>query len=128
MKFIDFGGLERFLARLRETFAPLSHTHAASQVTGLTESRALVSDASGHPAASAVTATELGYLEGVTSGVQAQLDGKAAASHTHAASSITSGTLPVERGGTGVTSDDALRQKVLDYPDNDDLLEYLGLS
>lgn len=65
--------------------AASSHTHAASQVTGLTASRALVSDASGHPAASAVTATELGYLDGVTGAIQTQLNGKASSGHTHPA-------------------------------------------
>ena len=70
-------------------YAAANHTHTASQVTGLTASRALVSDASGHPAASAVTSTELGYLDGVTSGIQAQLNGKAAFSHTHTVSQIT---------------------------------------
>lgn len=56
--------------------------------------------------------------------------GAAAADHTHDASDITSGTLPVARGGTGVTTDDALYQKVVTshYPDNDELLAYLGLS
>ncbi|MBR3676291.1 MAG: hypothetical protein IKN71_04065, partial [Alphaproteobacteria bacterium] len=39
-------------------------------------SKALVSDANGHIAASSVTATELGYLSGVTSSVQDQLDSK----------------------------------------------------
>mgnify|MGYP005785129495 CR=1 FL=1 len=63
--------------------AASSHTHAVSQVTGLTASRALVSDASGHPAVSAVTSTELGYLDGVTSSIQTQLNGKAASSHSH---------------------------------------------
>lgn len=60
-----------------------SHTHAASQVTGLTASRALVSDSSGHPAVSAVTSTELSRLDGVTSNVQTQLNGKAATNHAH---------------------------------------------
>lgn len=64
--------------------AAASHTHTSSQVTGLTASRALVSDASGHPAVSNVTSTELGYLDGVTSAVQTQLNGKAATGHTHA--------------------------------------------
>lgn len=53
--------------------------------------------------------------------------GYAASSHKHAAGDITSGTLPVARGGTGVTSDDALRQKVLNFPSNSDLLSYLGM-
>ena len=92
--------------------AASSHTHAASQITGLTASRALVSDSSGHPAVSAITSTELSYLDGVTSKIQTQLNGKAASSHNHSAANITSGTLAVARGGTGVTSDDALVQKV----------------
>lgn len=40
----------------------------------VTPGRALVSNASGFPAASAVTATELGYLDGVTSNIQDQID------------------------------------------------------
>lgn len=63
--------------------AASSHSHAASQITGLTASRALVSDSSGHPAVSAITSTELSYLDGVTSKIQTQLNGKAASSHTH---------------------------------------------
>lgn len=54
------------------------------------------------------TATELNYMDGVTSSVQTQLDGKAASSHNHAASAITSGTLAVARGGTGVTSNPSM--------------------
>jgi uncharacterized ubiquitin-like protein YukD len=44
----------------------------------LTASRALVSDGSGKVAVSDVTSTELGYLDGVTSAVQTQLDAKIA--------------------------------------------------
>lgn len=58
------------------TFTPSSHTHTASQVTGLTASRALVSDSSGHPAVSSVTSTELSYLDGVTSSIQTQINRK----------------------------------------------------
>lgn len=54
--------------------APLTHTHTAAQVTGLTASRAMVSDGSGHPAVSAVTSTELGYLDGATGNIQDQID------------------------------------------------------
>ena len=42
----------------------------------LTASRALVSDGSGKVAVSSVTSTELGYVSGVTSAVQTQLDTK----------------------------------------------------
>ena len=58
------------------------------------------------------TAAELNYVDGVTSNVQTQLDGKAASSHGHNASAITSGTLssdrlptvPISKGGTGATT------------------------
>ena len=50
------------------------------------------------------TAEELNYMDGVTSNVQEQLNGKAASSHNHSAADITSGTLAVARGGTGATS------------------------
>lgn len=51
---------------------------AASTITedNLTASRALVSNSSGKVAVSAVTSTELGYLDGVTSNVQTQLSSK----------------------------------------------------
>ena len=50
----------------------------ASTITddNLTANRALVSNGSGKVAVSAVTATELGYLDGVTSNVQTQLNKK----------------------------------------------------
>ena len=50
----------------------------------------------------------MGYLDGVTSNVQTQLNGKAASSHNHSASDITSGTLVVGRGGTGVTANPSM--------------------
>jgi hypothetical protein len=50
---------------------------ASSIVTAnLTADRALISDGSGKVAVSAVTATEVGYLSGVTSSIQTQLNGK----------------------------------------------------
>ena len=45
--------------------------------TGLTASRAVTSDANKKLVSSAVTATELGYLSGVTSAIQTQLNNKA---------------------------------------------------
>ena len=45
----------------------------------LTASRALVSDANGDVSVSAVTSTEVGYLDGVTSAIQTELDAKASA-------------------------------------------------
>ena len=53
-------------------------TGAASTITSsnLTASRALTSNGSGKVEVSAVTSTELGYLDGVTSAVQTQIDAK----------------------------------------------------
>ena len=63
----------------------LSWTDVSSTISGsastidtewLDASRAVVSNADGNIAVSDVTSTELGYLDGVTSNVQTQLDGK----------------------------------------------------
>jgi hypothetical protein len=53
-------------------------TGAATTITSsnLTASRALISDASGKVATNAVTSTELGYVSGVTSSIQSQLNTK----------------------------------------------------
>lgn len=57
-------------------------TGAASTITNsnLTANRAVISNASGKVAVSNVTSTELGYLSGVTSAVQTQLNNKASTS------------------------------------------------
>jgi len=47
---------------------------ANAQVTALTASRAVVTDASKNLTSSAVTSTELGYVSGVTSAIQTQLN------------------------------------------------------
>ena len=51
---------------------------AFSKMADLTASRALVSDGSGDVSVSAVTSTEVGYLDGVSSNIQTQLDAKQA--------------------------------------------------
>ena len=86
-------------------------TGGASTITSsnLTANRALISNASGKVTVSAVTSTELGYLDGVTSAIQTQLNGKAPSSHNHSAANITSGTLAIARGGTGATTASAAR-------------------
>ena len=50
---------------------------AFSKMENLTTARALVSDGSGDVSVSDVTATEIGYLDGVSSAIQTQLDAKA---------------------------------------------------
>lgn len=51
---------------------------AFSKMAALTASRALTSDGSGVVSASSTTSTELGYVSGVTSSIQTQLNGKMA--------------------------------------------------
>ena len=71
---------------------------AVSSITtgNLTASRAVVSDGSGKVAASAVTATELGYVDGVTSAIQTQIDSKQA-TITGAATTIDDADLTASR-------------------------------
>ena len=52
---------------------------AFSKMANLTTGRALVSDGSGDVSVSAVTATEIGHLDGVTSAIQTQIDAKTTA-------------------------------------------------
>lgn len=53
-----------------------SPTFSGTITTPLTASRAVVTGASNELAASTTTSTEIGYVNGVTSGIQTQLDGK----------------------------------------------------
>lgn len=68
-------------------------TGAASTITtnNLDTNYALISNASGKVAASIVTSTELSYLSDVTSSIQAQLNGKAAAFTNQDANTIFAG-------------------------------------
>ena len=70
------------------------------KTTNLTASRALVSNGSGKVAVSAVTSTELGYLDGVTSSVQTQINGKA--KHYLGQITTSGGTANLDYGTHGV--------------------------
>lgn len=61
---------------------------ALDKLAATTASRALVSDASGFVSASAVTATELGYVSGVTSAIQTQLGNKIDSTEKGAANGV----------------------------------------
>jgi len=86
------------------SFTPSSHTHGNIANAGLlgTASRALMTDGDKKITVSSVTSTELGYLSGVTSAIQTQLNGKAASSHgTHVTFSTTA---PAANGTASVGS------------------------
>ena len=63
-------------ATISNAFIASNAAIALSKLAAVTASRALVSDASGVISASSVTATELGYVSGVTSAIQTQFSGK----------------------------------------------------
>ncbi len=67
-----------------------STASAIVEAAAITANKALISDANGIPTHSAVTNTELGYLSGVTSAVQTQLNGKSSATGWTNYSAITS--------------------------------------
>ena len=97
-------------ARFRKEMEQRFETLSGGDPIPLTASRALVSDSSGNIAVSAVTSTELGYLDGVTSSVQTQLNQKAAKSHgTHvsygAAAPAAAGTASAGSAATVSRSD-----------------------
>ena len=70
----------------------------------LTVSRALVSNGSGKVAVSAVTSTEIGYLDGVTSAIQTQLNAKLASS-SYTAADILTKIKTVDGAGSGLDAD-----------------------
>ena len=76
-------------------------TGGATTITSsnLTASRALVSDASGKVAVSSATSTELGYLTGVTSAIQTQLNGKADTIHNHPLDGLSNITITSNTNG-----------------------------
>lgn len=81
-------------------------TGAASTVTtaNLTANRAVVSDGGGKMADSTTTSTEIGYLSGVTSAIQTQLDNKQASDADLTAIAGLSTTGLVARTGAGTAA------------------------
>jgi hypothetical protein len=86
-------------------------TGAATTITGsdLTASRALTSNGAGKVAVSTVTSTELGYVSGVTSAIQTQLDDKSPLASPTFTGTLTSSDLVVN-GALKVTQ--ATKEKV----------------
>lgn len=77
----DVNGLQSKLNGKQDTITGAASTVASSN---LSTNCALVSNSSGKIGVlSSVSSTELGYLDGVTSGIQTQLNNKAASTHIH---------------------------------------------
>ena len=80
----DISGIQSSITQINQSITNLQNgkqdnvSGGASTITSsnLTANRALVSNGSGKVAVSAVTSTELGYLDGVTSGIQSQINAK----------------------------------------------------
>lgn len=74
---------------------------ARSKLATLTANRVVVTDGSGNDSASTITSTELGYVSGVTSAIQTQLNAKIPASEKGAASGVATldsgGKVPVSQ-------------------------------
>lgn len=97
-KTIDADGTGNSISNIENADIKAAAAIALNKLAAVTASRALVSDGSGFvSAAAATTTTEIGYVNGVTSAIQTQLDSKFASA----------GTLGADHGGTGVANNSA---------------------
>lgn len=85
---VAFGASNKITNSQVATNAAIAHSKMAAMTVG----RAMATDSSGFASASSVTSTELGYLSGVSSGLQAQLDAKQALDADLTAIAALSGT------------------------------------
>jgi hypothetical protein len=103
--------------RLTNARTPTAHTHVLADITDAGTAAAKFAPAVGVNATTtqvvmgddtrltnARTPTAHIHVIGDITNLQTTLDGKAATSHTHSTTDITSGTLSVARGGTGVST------------------------
>lgn len=85
-----------------------------SKLAALTSNRAIVSDGSGVISVSAVTDTEIGYLDGVTSAIQTQLDAKLNLSGGTMSGAIAMGTNKITGLGDPTAAQDAVTKSYVD--------------
>ena len=116
----DIGGLQTTVGTLQTNVNNVQTALASKQDTvvggastitedNLTASRALVSNSSGKVAVSNVTSTELGYLDGVTSNVQTQLNKKLESVPVTSVNGKT-GAVTLGKSDVGLGSVDNVRQ------------------
>ena len=116
----DIGGLQTTVGTLQTNVNNVQTALTSKQDTvvggastitkdNLTASRALVSNSSGKVAVSNVTSTELGYLDGVTSNVQTQLNKKLEKAPVTSVNNKT-GAVTLGKSDVGLGSVDNVRQ------------------
>lgn len=79
-KTIDAEGTGNAISNIKNSNIKAAAAIALDKLAATTASRALVSDSSGFVSPATTTSTEIGYLNGVTSSIQTQLDAKIAKS------------------------------------------------
>lgn len=84
---------------------------ALDKLAAVTADRALVSNGSGFISAATTTATEIGYVNGVTSAIQTQLDGKANTALSNLASVAINTSLISDTNNTDDLGSDAIEWK-----------------
>lgn len=83
-------------------------TTSTTTLGGMIVGDGLTADANGKVDVVGAGDLETGTHAAATYATKTELSEKANSSHTHSASDVTSGTLPVTRGGTGVTSNPSM--------------------
>ncbi len=114
-KTFDADGTGNSISNIENADIKAAAAIALNKLAAATSSRALVSDGSGFISPATTTATEIGYVNGVTSAIQTQLDAKAssAALTTHEADTSTHG---VAVAIVGTTETQTLTNKTLTSP------------
>lgn len=91
---------------------------ALTKLAATTASRALVSDASGVITPATTTAAEIGFVNGVTSSIQTQLDSKASNASLTAHTGASTGVHGVVGSVVGTSDSQTLTNKVIDADSN----------